>query len=276
MQKISRVARAHGTDLFRLDGRVALVSGAGGYLGRAMACALAEVGAHVVLNGRRHDPLVELEGELRGRGLSASVQAFDITDPGAVADGINLLGEQFGRLDVLINNAYSGPTGTIEQSGAEAFAGAYDVAVIAAFRLMLVARPLMLQAVKESGHAAVINVASMYGTVSPDPSVYGESGMNNPPYYGAAKAALLQLTRYMACHWAGEGIRVNAISPGPFPPEGVLRTHPAFHHALRRRTPMGRVGQAAELKGAVLYLASDASSYVTGVNLPVDGGWTAW
>lgn len=271
-----RIGQTSGPDLFRLDGRVALITGAAGHLGRAMAAALAEAGAHVVLNGRRPELLLELADCLRDRGLAASVVAFDVTDAKAIETGIRCIGDRFRRLDVLVNNAYSGPTGDIEQSGAQEFAQAYDIAVIASFRLMIEARYLMLQAVKDSGHASVINVASMYATVSPDPTIYGGSGMNNPPYYGAAKAGLLQLTRYMACHWAGSGIRVNAISPGPFPQKTVLRQHPDFQRALIQRTPMGRVGDPAELKGAVLYLASDASTYVTGVNLPVDGGWTAW
>lgn len=100
--------------------------------------------------------------------------------------------------------------------------------------------------------------------------------MNSAPHYGAAKAALLQFTRYAACHLAPLGIRVNAVSPGPFPPQSVCQTQPEFCGALAGAVPLGRLGEPADLSGAVLFLASPAARYVTGVNLPVDGGWTAW
>ena len=116
----------------------------------------------------------------------------------------------------------------------------------------------------------------MYGTVSPDPAIYGHSGANNPPSYGAAKAGMIQLTRYAACHLAADKVRVNCISPGPFPVEEYLERDPAFREQLSRKNPMHRIGDPSELTGPLLFLASDASSYVTGINLPVDGGWTAW
>jgi NAD(P)-dependent dehydrogenase (short-subunit alcohol dehydrogenase family) len=116
----------------------------------------------------------------------------------------------------------------------------------------------------------------MYGSVSPDPSIYGGSGANSPPYYGAAKAGLIQLTRYLAVHLAHLRIRVNCISPGPFPAPRYLESDADFHEKLKARTPMGRTGDPDELRGPVLFLASGASSYVTGINLAVDGGWTAW
>jgi NAD(P)-dependent dehydrogenase (short-subunit alcohol dehydrogenase family) len=100
--------------------------------------------------------------------------------------------------------------------------------------------------------------------------------MNNPPHYGAAKAALLQYTRYAAVHLAPQGIRVNAISPGPFPPEAVQQRDPTFAAALTQKVPMGRLGKPEDMGGAVVFLASSASRFVTGANLPVDGGWTAW
>ncbi len=116
----------------------------------------------------------------------------------------------------------------------------------------------------------------MYGSVSPDPSIYGTSGANSPPYYGPAKAALIQLTRYAACHLANQRIRVNCISPGPFPSEKYLEHDAQFRARLQAKNPMHRTGKPAELQGPLLFLASDASSYVTGIDLAVDGGWTAW
>jgi NAD(P)-dependent dehydrogenase (short-subunit alcohol dehydrogenase family) len=262
---------------FRLDGRVAFLSGAAGHLGRPMAKALALAGAHVVLNGRNSDGLEAVAEELRRAGLSASVACFDVSDGTAVRRNIGLIGEQNGRLDVLVNNASTGSAGSIESATAADFDQLYRVNVIAAFELLQAAMPLLKEAGSQNpGGASVINVASMYGSVSPDPSIYGTSGANNPPYYGAAKAALIQFTRYAACHLGAQRIRVNSISPGPFPSSDALGKDPEFHGKLKAKNPMQRTGDPAELQGPLLFLASDASSYVTGVDLAVDGGWTAW
>jgi NAD(P)-dependent dehydrogenase (short-subunit alcohol dehydrogenase family) len=242
-----------------------------------MAKALASAGAHVVLNGRKEEALAVFVGELKSAGLSASVACFDVTDESAVRRHIGLIGEQYGRLDVLVNNASSGRPGTIESATAADFEQLYRVNVIAAFQLLQVATALLKEAgSRRAGSASVINVASMYGSVSPDPSIYGTSGANSPPYYGPAKAGLIQLTRYAACHLAPQGIRVNCISPGPFPNAKYLERDTEFHSRLKTKNPMHRTGDPAELRGPLLFLASDASSYVTGINLAVDGGWTAW
>jgi len=262
--------------LFRLDGRVAFISGAAGHLGQSMVEALAEAGAHVILNGRNQEPLVDLQRSLESRGLRASVAAFDVTDDSQLEEAFEEMGHRFARLDVLVNNAYSGSTGSIATATEGDFLDSYRVSVVAAFRCLRAAMPWLERAVCATGHASVINVSSMYGSVSPDPSIYGSSAMNNPPHYGAAKAALLQFTRYAAVHLAGAGIRVNAISPGPFPPADTLARNPNFADRLRSKVPLGRTGHRVELKGAILFLASDASTYVTGVDLQVDGGWTAW
>ncbi len=262
---------------FRLDGRVAFLSGAAGHLGRPMAKALASAGAHVVLNGRTQDGLALLAEELESAGLSASIACFDVTDGAAMRQHLRRIGEKYGRLDVLVNNASPSKPGTIESATVDDFNQLYRVNVVAAFELLQVAIPLLKEAgSKTPGGASVINIASMYGTVSPDPSIYGTSGANNPPYYGAAKAALIQFTRYAACHLGTERIRVNSISPGPFPDAKYLEQDADFHGQLKAKNPMHRTGDPAEMQGPLLFLASDASSYVTGVNLAVDGGWTAW
>jgi gluconate 5-dehydrogenase len=111
--------------------------------------------------------------------------------------------------------------------------------------------------------------------VSPDPSIYGDSGFDNPPNYGAGKAAIIQFTRFAACHLGKKGIRVNAIAPGPFPNEKVQQ-NTQFIENLKRKNPLGRIGYPDDIKGAVVFFASDASSFITGAVLPVDGGWTAW
>jgi NAD(P)-dependent dehydrogenase (short-subunit alcohol dehydrogenase family) len=261
---------------FRLDGRVAFLSGATGHLGRWMAEALAGAGAHVVLNARGGDRLEALCAELRSRGHKVSAACFDVTDEAAMLKNVALIGEQHGRLDIIVNNASHGRSGTIESTTLEDFEQLYRVNVMAAFRMIQASVPLLRKSAKATAGSSVVNIASMYGSVSPDPSIYGSSGANNPPCYGAAKAALIQLTRYAACHLAADGIRVNCISPGPFPAAVYLANDPGFHNRLKEKVPMRRTGEPRELRGPLLFLASDASSYVTGVDLAVDGGWTAW
>jgi|SRR5579872_268883 len=262
--------------MFDLRGRVALVTGAGGHLGRSLAAALSEAGAHVVLAGRSAAPLERLAADLAGAEGGVSIRQLDVESDANIERTVENIGADHGRLDVLVNNAYSGRVGNMETATIEDFERAYRICVTAAFSLMQKARPLLERAAEDTAGASVINIASMYGFVSPDPRIYGDSGKNNPPHYGAAKGGLIQLTRYAACHMAPSRIRVNAISPGPFPPASIEQTNPAFFGELCRKNPMGRIGHPDDLKGAVLYLASDASCYVTGINLPVDGGWTAW
>lgn len=262
---------------FRLQGRVALLTGATGHLGRFMARALAEAGAHVVLNARKRDVLEALATELGSHGGSSSTACFDVTDEAAARTSLTQIENKHGRLDILVNNASAGRPGTFETATAADFDQAYRVNVTAAFQLLQLSFPLLKKSAKQTtGGASVINIASMYGTVSPDPSIYGGSGANNPPYYGAAKAGLIQLTRYAACHLAPDRIRVNSISPGPFPSAYFLERDPEFGARLAAKVPLGRIGSPNELQGPLLFLASDASSYVTGANLVVDGGWTAW
>jgi NAD(P)-dependent dehydrogenase (short-subunit alcohol dehydrogenase family) len=262
---------------FQLQGRVALLTGATGHLGRSMASALAEAGAHVVLNARNREALEAFAAELDPGGRSSSIAWFDVTDEAACGTHIAEIAAKHGRLDVLVNNASAGRTGTIETATPLDFDLAYRISVVAAFRLLQLSLPLLKKSAKlNAGGASVINISSMYGTVSPDPSIYGNSGANNPPYYGSAKAALIQLTRYTACHLAPDRIRVNSISPGAFPAAQYLERDTEFKARLTSKVPLSRIGEPDELQGPLLFLASDASSYVTGINLAVDGGWTAW
>lgn len=261
--------------MFRLDGRTVFVSGAAGHLGQAMTRGFLAHGARVILNGRNAQRLDTLRAKLRQENVDPdqiAVCAFDIRDEDAFARCLATLP----RLDVLVNNAITVEMGTIASTSADQFATAYDSGVRAAFSAMRIAEPPLMKAVNATGHAAVVNIASMYGSVSPDPSIYGTTGLNSPPHYGPAKAALLQLTRYMACHWGGKGIRVNAIAPGPFPRHEFQNEHPEFATRLAAKTPLARVGAPNEIAGAAVFLASDAASYVTGTTLAVDGGWTSW
>ena len=263
--------------LFGLDGRTALLTGASGHLGKSLALGLCEAGAHVILTSRRRSPLAALAKELRSKGHRVSVFPLDVTKGPALKRFFKRVAAEHSRLDVIVNNAHAGEAGTMDGATSADFIEACKVSVAAAHEIMRAAKPLLQKAGKANpGGASVVNIASMYGLVSPDPSLYGHSGQNNPPFYGAAKAGLIQLSRYAACHWASLGIRVNCISPGPFPSSAAVKKNPAFHKKLCQKNPMKRTGRPEELVGALLFLASDASSYVTGTNVVVDGGWTAW
>ena len=263
-----------GTEIFSLSGRTALITGATGYLGSAMAIVLAEAGAHILVNSRsqeRSDALVKI---LVDSGYTAESAVFDITDQQAM-DKFFLAWQKL-PLHILINNAYVGGAGSIEFSKAADYTNSYDISVLASHNLLNSALPSLRVAVKQSGDASIINLASMYAMVSPDQRIYESAQGVNPPFYGAAKAALLQWARYAACEFGAEGIRVNSISPGPFPSESEQINKPDFIKKLVNRVPMGRIGLSDEIKGPVLFLASPAASYVNGANLVVDGGWTAW
>lgn len=265
------------SESFQLHGRVALVTGAGGHLGRAIARSLAAAGAFVLLNGRETSRLEDVLREIQGDRGQGALLAFDVTSSEAIAVSMLEIKEKWGRLDVLVNNAYSGKGGTTATATPEDFAHSYAVSVIAASQLVQASLPLLETAAKKNfGGASIINIASMYGLVSPKFDVYAAPESTNPPFYGAAKAGLIQMTRYMSCELAPRRIRVNALTPGPFPADSVQENNPGFITNLSGLVPLGRMGTPSELGGPVVFLASDAASYITGAVLPVDGGWTAW
>ena len=261
-------------DGFRLDGKTAFVSGATGHLGRAIAVGLATAGAHVLVNSRRRDGCETVALELKNLGLSAEAVAFDICDEKATKQFFEKYESR--PLDVLVNNAHSGSAGTIATASDEQYRQAYEVSVVAVQRLLNRALKALLEAVQTNGDASVINVSSMYGLVSPDLRNYEGPLDSNPPFYGAAKAALLQFTRYAACEFGPFGIRVNAIAPGPFPPQRVLDSRPEFVARLAGHVPLGRVGSPEEVAGPVVFLAGTAAKFINGATIPIDGGWTSW
>lgn len=261
-------------NLFNVEGRTALITGATGYLGEQMSWALAEAGALVLINSRSHLKAAALADKICQAGLRARPAAFDIVKE---RDLSALLNEAVqGPLHILINNAYCGGSGTISTAAPKDYAESYEVSVTAAHGLIQAALPLLREAVKSVSDASIINISSMYGAVSPDIRMYKNKLHSNPPFYGAAKAALFQLTKYAACEFGPEGIRVNCLSPGPFPNINVQENQSDFIAALSDKVPMSRIGQAHEIRGPILFLASPASSFVNGANIPVDGGWTAW
>ena len=211
---------------------------------------------------------------LRTSGLLAEKAVFDVTNQSEIDKFFVKRASK--PLHCLINNAYSGAGGTIEHSSAEAYTKSFDVGLTSAHRLIIASLSGLRSSVKEIGDASVNNIASMYGMVSPELRIYDTPESSNPPFYGATKAALIQWTRYAACEFGTEGIRVNSISPGAFPSQSAQEKAPDFIERLTRKIPMGRIGKAEEVCGSVIFLASMASSYVNGANIAVDGGWTSW
>ena len=255
-------------DIFRLDGKTAFVSGSRGHLGSAMTRALCAAGAHVIVNGRDDAALALFEADLRQQKFSVSRAAFDVADAAALRAFFGGLK----RLDILVNNAVAMQVKSFAALAPEDFAATYASSVTASFEAVRAALPALKAAVAAGGEASVINIASMYAQVSPDAKLNDDRAQQSPVHYGPAKAGLLQLTRHLAAELGPEKIRVNALLPGPFPAKAPA----AFAQRLASRTMLGRLGQADEIAGPLLFLASPASSFVTGSALNVDGGWTAW
>jgi gluconate 5-dehydrogenase len=256
--------------MFRLDGKTAFVSGSRGHLGAAMTRALAQAGAHVIVNGRDAAALDSFAGDLRSQGFSVEAAPFDAHDIAKIRAFFGGLK----RLDVLVNNIGLMLGKPFSQLGPEDFAATYAATVTTAFESVRAALPALKAAVAASGDASVINISSIYAQVSPDAGLYDAREQQSPFHYGPAKAGLEQLTRHLAAELGPEKIRVNALVPGPFPQPGKMPT--GLEGRLAARTMLNRIGRPEEIGGPLLFLAAPASSFVTGSCLNVDGGWTAW
>jgi NAD(P)-dependent dehydrogenase (short-subunit alcohol dehydrogenase family) len=270
---MAKTLNSESAEPFQLRERVVLLTGATGHLGRALARGLSQAGATVLINSRSPERATHLAAELTAAGRCAEACAFDITREAEVREAMQLVSSRHGKLDVLINNAYAGPA----SGNPDPFQSAYQIAVRSAYDLVQATLPLLtIAAQNNAAGASVVNITSMYGVVSPHFALYPPRQTPNPPWYGPAKAALIQLTRYLACQLAPQRIRVNSVSPGAFPAPTVTQGDPEFVTRLQSHIPLGRIGQPEEMVGPILFLSSDAASYVTGTELRVDGGWTAW
>jgi NAD(P)-dependent dehydrogenase (short-subunit alcohol dehydrogenase family) len=247
--------------LFSVDGRVALVTGASSGLGARFARTLHAGGAQVVVSARRADRLERLADALPGV-VAVPGDVSDVDDRNRLFDMIR---SSFGRIDVLVNNAGIGTPEPAESESVDRFGEVMDVNVTSVFALAQLAGRQMI----EQGDGSIINIASILGLVASAPIKQAS--------YAASKGAVVNLTRELAVQWARKGVRVNAIAPGWFPSEMTtdMFTEPSSIAFLERNDPMARGGRPEELDGALLFLASAASSYVTGHVLTVDGGWTA-
>jgi NAD(P)-dependent dehydrogenase (short-subunit alcohol dehydrogenase family) len=261
----------HLEELQNLTGKTALVTGGAGYLGKAICESLAELGANVIVASRNMDKCIAFAQQLVEKFATNCIGIeCDITDESSLESARDKIKEKFGHLDILVNNAWSGRKNSFESITTTDWLYDIDVCLNGPF-LTTKAFSDML---KES-KGVILNVASMYGVVAPDYKLYEGNDYANPPSYGAAKAGIVQFTKYLASFLAKHSIRVNAISPGPFPFKETISENQEFIERLKRKNMLGRIGEPEDLKGVIAFLCSDASSYVTGQNISIDGGWTA-
>lgn len=262
-------------DMMSLNGRCALVTGGAGHIGRAVGQGLAELGAKVSVldvDAEACDKQAQALSLVKGNGgLGVSC---DLTDETATREAIHQVVASIGGMDILVHcAAYVGTTQApgwavpFEEQSVGAWESALKVNLTSAFIMVQEAQ----SALSSNGYGSVILFGSTYGLVGPDMRLYDGTSMANPAGYAASKGGVIQLVRHMATLLAPK-VRVNSVSPG-----GVWRDQPeSFHQKYVERTPMARMAKEEDLMGAVAYLASDLSQYVTGHNLVVDGGWTAW
>lgn len=257
-------------DRFSLKGRVAVVTaGAGPLFGSSLSSALAEAGATVITASRSLETNLEYAEGLRSRGLDVHGMSCDIGEATSIEALHAGVLERFGRADILVNSALArdghGGGGLEEQTAERWLTSAHGDMV----GLFLICREFARSMVRQGG-GSIINISSIYGVVSNDPTLYEGTEMKQPPSYTFVKGGMIQFTRYLAAYYGKSGVRANCISPG-----GYFNHQPEpFVEQYNHRCPLGRMMGNEDIQGAVVFLASDASAYVTGTNLIVDGGWT--
>ena len=257
-------------ELFSLKGKTAIVTGGCGHLGKAMVAALTDAGATVYVAGTCREKFLSIFGECS----SLRFVEINIMDSSRIRAAFKEVADEVGEIDILINNAaqYAGIGKKSEDLSDEEWLTCIEGIAGSTYKCIREIIPYM-----EKNGGSIVNIASMYGIVSPYLAVYEppcESSLI-PVNYCTGKAGVIQLTRYFGTYLINRGIRVNSISPGPFPSQKV-QENKIFADRLREKNPMHRLGNPEDLRGAVLFLASDASKYIVGQNLQVDGGWTIW
>lgn len=255
-------------DKFSLKGRIALVSGGAGPLfGSSISEALAEAGATLISASRSLERNEEFAERLRRQGHEAHALQLDITSLDSIAQLQARVLERFGQLDVLVNSAVVARGGGFDEQTPDYWDLSAQGNMVGLFAMCKAFVPGMAN----RGRGSIINVSSIYGVVANDPSLYEGTGMKQPPDYTFVKAGMINFTRYLANYFGKQGVRANCLCPGGYlnhQPEPFLRNY-------LKRCPIGRMLDNEDLKGAVVFLASDASAYITGTTLMVDGGWTA-
>lgn len=254
--------------LFDLKRKTAIVTGALGQLGTQITMSLWEAGANVIISDLNLAECWKMASGLTKNGPKCVGMRVDVAKKNSIVKLAGQAIKEFGHIDILVNNAGIGVFTPFEKRKTTEFYKVLDVNLKGVFLCSQVIAGQMIK--QKSG--VIINIGSIYGMVSPDPRIYANSGRNSSEVYSCSKAGVIVLTRYLAVHLAVHNVRVNCISPG-----GIFnKQDPEFVSNYCERTPLRRMGDATDLKGAVIFLASEASSYVTGHNLVVDGGLTSW
>lgn len=271
------------TNLFGLSSKTVVLTGATGFLGRYMSEALLSAGARVILmaSSDRLDVLTQSLASRFGDDnvIKRKVDFYDLETLKVVLEDIS---EEY-MPDVLINNAYdlsdrtgfNTPKGSLESSDFDIWNNSF----IAGIYWAVLTTQIIGNAMLKKGKGSIVNISSMYGLVAPNPKLYKGKNFLNPPSYSVVKSGIIGLTRYTASFWGHKGIRCNAVAPGPFSnteeeTANSVDKNDDFIDRLKERTLLGRIGHPGELVGAIIYLASDASSYMTGQVISIDGGWT--
>jgi NAD(P)-dependent dehydrogenase (short-subunit alcohol dehydrogenase family) len=261
-------------NLFSLEGKIAIVTGGAGFFGTPISIALAEAGATVIIASRDGEKCRKFAATIQEKGFRAEGMALDLEDESSIRNFVSSVKNQFGRIDILINNAVS----------REGFKNLEDIDKAGwekAQRINSTGLVLITQAVIEvmrpqkSGN--IINISSIQGAVGPHFPVYGNTGMTSPVNYTYDKWGMVGFTKWLANYYGKDNIRANCISPGGYGPGVAQMTgKEEFVENYKRLTPLGRFADDDDIKGPIVFMASDASAFVTGQNLLVDGGWTSW
>ena len=253
--------------LFSLVGKVALVTGGAGIYGTHIVQALAQAGAHVGGASRDAGICEDFAVKLRNDGLLAESADLDLTSESSIRALRDRLVTNHGKLDVLVNNAVARAGGDLR----DASAGDWEQAMKVNATGLFLACQIFSESMQKARSGSIINIASIYGMVGPDFSIYNGTQMHNSVSYSFSKGGMINLTRYLASFLAPYQVRVNCLSPGGFRTDDMPA---AFVRNYSRHTLLGRMAEPDDIKGPVVFLASEASRYITGLNLPVDGGWT--
>ena len=265
-------------DKFRLDNKVVILTGSAGRIGQRFSHVISDAGAHVVLVDTQEKSNKKLENELKSRyHTNPSSFKIDITKKHDVMELQKLVLKKYKKVDILVNNAHSIPrTHPKRDAPFEDYPlELWDETISSNLRGIFLCSQEFGKIMLKQKKGVIINISSIYGMVGPDQRIYGKSRFDSPAFYSATKGAVVNLTRYLAAYWHQKNIRVNTLTlGGVFDPN--LHKDKNFVKNYSNKTIIGRMGKKEDFDGALLFLASDASEYVTGSNIVVDGGWTAW
>ena len=259
---------------FDMSNKVVIITGASGLLGSQYAEGLSQAGANVVLADINYKGCKQLANKLEDQySVSPLAIRLDLTNKKSIKNMIVKTLEKYSKIDVLVNNAVNQGDAKLRTTSFEDFPlSSWNKAVAVNLTGVFLCCQEVGRIMVKQKRGVIVNIASTYGLVAPDQRIYGSSGQNSAAFYAATKSAVINLTRYLASYWSGKGIRVNTLTPG-----GVEKGQDSqFIKNYSHKTMLGRMARKDEYVGAMLFLTSDASSYMTGSNLIIDGGWTAW